>query len=164
MSAIMPESIAWRKKTRKPAAGNFQHAPPYEDGAPIRPAVPHFGKYALQAAEEAWMTSRQIEKIRRILVQSTERRGKVFIRVFPHQAISQRLAESRTGAGQGKLEYWVAAVKRDFVIFELDGVYEDVAYRAFRQASYSLPCKVRMLKRADRASMFELESGSGHTA
>merc|ERR1712056_112754 len=121
--------------------------------------VPHFGKYALQAAEEAWMTSRQIEKIRRILVQCMERRGKVFIRAFPHQKITQRFAESREGAGQGKLEYWVAVVKRDLIILEIDGVSEDVAYDAFRQVSYSLPCKVRMLKKADRASMFELDAG-----
>jgi len=163
MAAITPNPINWRSRTKKPAARNLRHGPRYQDGVPVVPVVPHFGKYALQAVEEAWMTSRQIEKIRRILVQSMERQGKVFIRLFPHHEISQRLAESRTGAGKGNLEYWVAAVKRDFILFELDGISEDVAYRAFRQASYSLPCKVRMLKRADRASMFELEAGSEHT-
>lgn len=157
LSAILPKTRSWMRRS-KHADRKYLHAPRYEDGVPIEPVLPHFGKYAVQAVEETWMTSRQLEKIRRILVQSMDRRGKVFIRVFPHEQITQRLAESRTGASDGNVEYWVAAVRRDFIIFELDGVSDEVAYHAIRQASYSLPCKVRMLKRADRASMFELEA------
>jgi len=158
MAALLPKA-KWSLRPHKASASKYYHAEKYKDGNPVKPVLPHFGKYALQAAEEAWMSSRQVEKIRRILVQSMERRGKVFIRVFPHQAITQRFAESRVGATQGNIEYWVAAVKKDFILFELDGVSEDVAYHAFREASYSLPLKVKMVKRADRPSMFELEAG-----
>lgn len=107
------------------------------------------------------MTSRQLERVRRILVQSMGRIGRVYIRVFPHQIITQRMAESRIGAGKGKFEYWVAAVKPLFILFELDGVSEDVAYNAFRQASYRLPCKVRILKKSDHPTMFELDPLGG---
>mmetsp|Transcript_6826 Transcript_6826/g.20086 ORF Transcript_6826/g.20086 Transcript_6826/m.20086 type:complete len:138 (+) Transcript_6826:132-545(+) len=115
-----------------------------------------FGRFALQAIEDAWVSSKQIENVRRALVTAMGRRGRVFIRIFPHQAINQRVAESRMGASKGFYEYWVAAVKPDFILFEVDGVTEEEAYLAFRQAAYKLPCKVKFMRKEDNPTMFEL--------
>jgi len=152
---LMPKNIKW-KKPHKPSTKPFRASTKWKfRGYATHGAKPHFGKYALQALEEAWITSKQIENTRRAIIRTMERKGKMWIRVFPHQAVTQRVAESRMGAGKGTIEYWVAPVRPNFILFEIDGVTQDCATTAFRKAKFRLPCKVRMLVK-DGPSQFEL--------
>jgi len=152
---LMPKNIKW-KKPHKPSTKPFRASTKWKfRGYNTHGAKPHFGKYALQALEEAWITSKQIENTRRAIIRTMERKGKMWIRVFPHQAVTQRVAESRMGAGKGTIEYWVAPVRPNFILFEIDGVTQDCATTAFRKAKFRLPCKVRMLVK-DGPSQFEL--------
>jgi len=116
-----------------------------------------FGRYGLAATEHAWITSRQLEMIRRILAEACGRRGKIFLRLYPHQVNNQRFAQSRRGVGKGLFEYWVAAVQPDFIIFELDGVPEEIARLAFRKAAASkhLRFKCKIVVKEDVPSRFE---------
>lgn len=155
MNLLMPKNIKW-KKPHKPSTKPFRASTKWKfRGYNTHGAKPHFGKYALQALEEAWITSKQIENTRRAIIRTMERKGKMWIRVFPHQAVTQRVAESRMGAGKGTIEYWVAPVRPNFILFEIDGVTQDCATTAFRKAKFRLPCKVRMLVK-DGPSQFEL--------
>eukprot|EP00929_Paragymnodinium_shiwhaense_P085573 TRINITY_DN4599_c0_g2_i1.p1 TRINITY_DN4599_c0_g2~~TRINITY_DN4599_c0_g2_i1.p1 ORF type:complete len:331 (+),score=74.93 TRINITY_DN4599_c0_g2_i1:114-1106(+) len=152
---LMPKTIRF-KKPHKPVVKPFRHSSKWKfRGFAECGATPYFGKYALQALEEAWISSKQIENVRRAIVRTMERKGKIWIRVFPHNAITKRVAESRMGAGKGALEYWVAAVRPKFILFEIDGVSEDIARNAFRKASYRLPCLVKFIKKEDGPSRFE---------
>lgn len=155
--AIRPKNIKW-KKIFKPSAEKYRSYPKRVPYRPVAPITPMFGRFALQALEDAWVSSKQIENTRRALVTAMGRRGRVFIRIFPHQAINQRVAESRMGASKGFYEYWVAAVKPNFILFEVEGVSEDEAYQAFRQAAYKLPCKVKFMKKEEHPTVFELPS------
>lgn len=155
MNLLMPKNIKW-KKPHKPAIKPFRHSTKWKyKGKAVSGNKPHFGKYALQATEEAWVSAKQIESVRRALVRTMERKGKIWIRVFPHQAITKRVAESRMGAGKGGIEKWVQAVRPGFILFELDGVDELCAKTAFRKAGFRLPCKCKMLIK-DTPSMWEL--------
>eukprot|EP00933_Yihiella_yeosuensis_P007564 TRINITY_DN112647_c0_g1_i1.p1 TRINITY_DN112647_c0_g1~~TRINITY_DN112647_c0_g1_i1.p1 ORF type:complete len:308 (+),score=50.92 TRINITY_DN112647_c0_g1_i1:270-1193(+) len=118
---------------------------------------PTFAKYALQAVELSWVTNRQLEDARRVIVDEMGRRGKVYIRVYPSNAITARLAESRMGASQGKYESWVAALKPNVILFEADAETEDIARHALKQGSKRLPIKCRFVVKEDGPSMFELE-------
>mmetsp|Transcript_16422 Transcript_16422/g.22099 ORF Transcript_16422/g.22099 Transcript_16422/m.22099 type:complete len:176 (+) Transcript_16422:1-528(+) len=152
----MPKPIKPRKP-HKPAIKPFRHSSKWKfRGNATRGNKPHFGKYGLQALEEAWINNRTIEAIRRTLVQTSERKGKVWIKIFPDEAITERTADSRMGAGKGVLEYWVKAVRPGLILFEMDGVEENIARDAFRKAATKLPCKSRFVKKADGPSMFEL--------
>lgn len=155
---LMPKQIKLRKP-HKPAIKPFHHCTKWKfrgfEDEPDR-CKPQFGKYALQALEEAWISNKQIENVRRAIVRTMERKGKMWIRIFPDSGITQRVAESRMGAGKGGLEYWVAAVRPHTILFEVDGVDEDIVRNAFRKASYRLPTKVRMVTKTDGPSRFEL--------
>lgn len=156
MYMLMPKRIVW-KKPHKPSVKPFRHCAKWKfKGYSQTGNKPIFGKYALQATEEAWITNKTIETVRRSIVRTMERKGKMWIRVFPHSAITQRVAESRMGAGKGGIEYWVQAIRPNFILFEMDGVTEDIARNAFRKASFRLPCMVRFLKKNDGPSLFEL--------
>lgn len=104
-----------------------------------------FGNYALQALEPCWITSRQIEATRRTITRYTKRNGKVWIRIFPDKSITARAAESRMGSGKGSVEYWVAVVKPGTILFELDGVSDEIARITLKQASYKLPIKTKFI-------------------
>ena len=104
-----------------------------------------FGKYALQALEPTWLTSRQIEATRRTITRSVKRGGKLWIRVFPDKAITARAAETRMGSGKGAPEYWVAVVKPGHIIFEMTGVALKDAKQAMKLASYKLPIKTKFI-------------------
>jgi len=156
MHLLMPKNMKWRKP-HKPALKPYHHSSKWKfRGYAQKGNKPHFGKYALQVLEEAWISSHQIESMRRTIVRVMARRGKVWIRVFPHQAITQRVAESRMGAGKGNIKYWVAAVRPNFILFEIDGISEETAERAFRKCMAKLPCKARWIIKEDGPSMFEL--------
>ena len=104
-----------------------------------------FGDYAIQANESGWITSKQIEATRRVITRYTKRGGKLWIKIFPDKPITARAAESRMGSGKGALDYWVAAVRPNTVIFELEGVDFITAKRAMGLASYKLPIKTKFI-------------------
>ena len=103
------------------------------------------GEYGLQACEPAWITSRQIEAARIAMTRYIKRGGKVWIKIFPDKPITEKPAETRMGSGKGSPEYWVAVVKPGRVMFEMDGVAEDVAREAMRLASHKLPIKCKFV-------------------
>nr|WDB00115.1 ribosomal protein L16 [Cyanidium sp. THAL103] len=108
-------------------------------GKASRGNVLNFGSYGLQALEPTWLTSRQIEATRRTIARYIKRGGKIWIRVFPDKAITARAAETRMGSGKGAPEYWVAIVKPGSMLFEMEGVNQELAKNAMRMASYKLP-------------------------
>ncbi len=106
-----------------------------------------FGEYGLQALEPAWITDRQIEAARVALTRYIRRGGQVWITIFPDKPATKKPAETRMGSGKGNVEYWVAVVKPERVMFELAGVPEDVARAAMRLAGHKLPIRTRFIKR-----------------
>lgn len=112
------------------------------------------GQYGLQALEAAWITDRQIEAARVALTRYIRRGGKVSIKIFPDKPYTKKPAETRMGSGKGNVEYWVAVVKPGRIVFELDGVPEEVAREAIRLAGHKLPIKTRFVTRGSE----EIES------
>ena len=106
-----------------------------------------FGEYGLQAAEPAWISNRQIEAARVAITRHIKRGGKVWIRVFPDKPITQKPAETRMGKGKGNPEGWVAVVKPGRMLFELEGVTEEIARRAMGLGEAKLPIKCRFVIR-----------------
>lgn len=104
-----------------------------------------FGKFALQAMEPSWITSRQIEAGRRAMTRYARRGGKIWIRIFPDKPITMRAAETRMGSGKGSPEYWVAVVKPGRILYEISGVSEAVARAAMRIASYKMPIRTQFI-------------------
>ena len=109
----------------------------------------HFGEFGLQALGDAWMTNRQIEAGRVAITRHVKRGGKVWIRVFPDKPVTHKPAETRMGKGKGAPDGWVAVIKPGRVLFEIDGVSEDLAREAFRLAGHKLPIKTRFVPRGD---------------
>lgn len=107
-----------------------------------------FGQYGLKATEGCWMTNRQIEAARVAITRYMNRQGKVWIKVFPHLAKTKKPLEVRMGSGKGAPESWVAVVKEGLVLFEIDGVSEEIAREALRLASHKLPCLTKFVKKA----------------
>jgi len=108
-----------------------------------------FGDYGLQALDSGKLTARQIEAARIAMTRHTKRRGKIWIRIFPDKPITKKPAETRMGKGKGAVEAWVAVIKRGRVLYEMQGVPEDVAREALRLAAHKLPIKTRFLKRGE---------------
>ena len=106
-----------------------------------------YGQYGLVALEPAWITSNQIEAARIAMTRYIRRGGKVWIKIFPDKPITEKPAETRMGSGKGSPEYWVAVVKPGRVMFEMDGVSEEVAREAMRLASHKLPIKTKFVKK-----------------
>jgi large subunit ribosomal protein L16 len=106
-----------------------------------------FGEYGLQALEPAWITDRQIEAARVALTRYIRRGGQVWITIFPDKPATKKPAETRMGSGKGNVEYWVAVVKPQRIMFELAGVPEDVAREAMRLAGHKLPIRTKFVKR-----------------
>ncbi len=107
----------------------------------------NFGAYGLKAVEPARISARQIEAARRAITRHMRRVGKLWIRVFPDVPVSQKPAEVRQGKGKGSPEWWAARVKPGRVMFELDGVSEEMAREAFRLASAKLPIQTKFIMR-----------------
>ena len=107
------------------------------------------GSFGLQALEPGWITSRQIEAIRRTIVRHMRRRGKYWIRIFPDKPVTAKPAETRMGKGKGSVDFYVAVVKPGRIIFEIDGVPEEQAREAFRLAGYKLPIKTQVVSREE---------------
>jgi large subunit ribosomal protein L16 len=103
------------------------------------------GQFGLVALEPAWITSNQIEAARIAMTRYIKRGGKVWIKIFPDKPITEKPAETRMGSGKGSPEYWVAVVKPGRVMFEMNGVSEEVAREAMRLASHKLPIKTKFM-------------------
>ena len=107
------------------------------------------GQFGLMALEPAWITSNQIEAARIAMTRYIKRGGQVWIKIFPDKPITEKPAETRMGSGKGSPEYWVAVVKPGSVMFEMDGVAEDVAKEAMRLASHKLPIKCKFVTKEE---------------
>ena len=135
--------LAPRKvKYRKPQKGRMK-------GMSVRGSHVAFGTFGLKALEPGWITSRQIEAARIVLSRSIKKVGKVWIRIFPHKAITKKPAETRMGKGKGSPEYWVAVVKPGRILFEIDGIDFEQAQEAFRKCSNKLPIKEKIVSRRE---------------
>ena len=100
-----------------------------------------------KATEAAWLTSRQIETVRRTISRYTKRTGKIWIKVFPDKSVTARAEESRMGSGKGAVDYWVVVIKPGNILFELKGVPKDVALHALKISGYKLPIRTKILIR-----------------
>src|SRR5258706_14858978 len=108
-----------------------------------------FGDFGLKTLEAAWITDRQIEAARIAMTRHVKRGGKVWIRMFPDKPITKKPAETRMGSGKGAPDHWVAVVKPGRVLYEIQGVSEELAREAMRLAAQKLPIKVKFVTRAD---------------
>ena len=106
-----------------------------------------FGDYGLQATECGWLTARQIEAARIAINRHVKRGGKLYIRIFPDKPVSKKPAETRMGKGKGAPEYWVAVIRPGRVLYEIEGVTEELARSAFLRAHHKLPISTRFIKR-----------------
>ncbi len=108
-----------------------------------------FGEYGLQSTELGWITAREIEAARIALTRHARRGGQIWIRVFPHKPVSKKPAETRMGKGKGGPEFWVAVVKPGHMIFEMEGVPEELAREALRLASHKLSVGTQIRDRSE---------------
>ena len=133
---LMPKRVKYRRVQR----GRLK-------GKASRGNTVTYGSYGLVATEPAWVTSNQIEAARIAMTRYVKRGGKVWIKIFPDKPVTEKPAETRMGSGKGSPEYWVAVVKPGRIMFEMDGVAEDVAKEAMRLASHKLPIKTKFIKK-----------------
>jgi large subunit ribosomal protein L16 len=108
-----------------------------------------YGQFGLQSTDPGRLTARQIEAGRVALTRYVKRGGKIWIRVYPHKPVTKKAAETRQGTGKGNVEFWVAVVKPGTVLYEIEGVSEEIAREAFRLASHKLPLGTRFIKREE---------------
>jgi large subunit ribosomal protein L16 len=109
----------------------------------------NFGTYGLKAVQPERVTARQIEAARRAMTRHMKRQGRVWIRIFPDVPVTSKPTEVRMGKGKGSVDFWAAKVKPGRIMFEIDGVAEDVAHEALRLAAMKLPIKTRVVVRED---------------
>lgn len=153
---LMPKNIKWRKPHKPPVKPWDTNKWKFK-GYAWRGNKPYFGKYALAIQEEAWVNSTNIEACRRMMVRTMRKEnGKVWLRCFPHSAITWRAKECRYGGGKGNIHYWVQAMRPGYILFELDGCNEAAARRAFSYCMRYLPFKTKILVKTNGPSRFEL--------
>ena len=111
----------------------------------------NFGDFGLQALECGWLSARQIEAARRAMTRYIKRGGKIWIRVFPDKSLTKKPAETRMGKGKGSPDSWVAVIRPGVMLYEMQGVEEDVAREAFRLAAHKLPMKTKFVIREELA-------------
>lgn len=104
-----------------------------------------FGEFGMQAQQGVWLTARQIEAARRVMVRYLRRGGQMWIRVFPDKPVTKKPAETRMGSGKGAPDHWVAVVRPGRMLFEISGIGEDMARKAMHLASYKLPISTRFV-------------------
>ena len=134
--AMMPARVKYRKMHR----GN-------RAGMAMRGATVAFGEYGLQAMERCWMDTKQIEAARVAITRFMKRRGKVWIRIFPDKSFTKKPLEVRMGTGKGGVESWVSVIRPANVLFEVDGVPENVAREGMRLAAAKLPIRTKFISR-----------------
>ena len=135
---LLPKRVKYRRQQR----GRMT-------GVASRGNTVTYGEFGLQALEPAWITSNQIEAARIAMTRYIKRGGQVWIKIFPDKPITEKPAETRMGSGKGSPEYWVAVVKPGRVMFEMDGISEEVAKEAMRLASHKLPIKCKFVTKED---------------
>ncbi|MBQ9633539.1 MAG: 50S ribosomal protein L16 [Oscillospiraceae bacterium] len=135
---LLPKRVKYRKQFRGRMKGNAHRGN----------TVAH-GQFGLMALEPAWITNRQIEAARIAMTRYIKRGGKVWIKIFPDKPVTAKPAETRMGSGKGSPEYWVAVVKPGRIMFEMDGITEEVAKEAMRLAGHKLPIKTKFVKRGE---------------
>jgi large subunit ribosomal protein L16 len=133
---LMPKRVKFRKSHRGSRSGNAT------SGTDVS-----FGDFGLQSLARGWMTNREIEACRVAINRSLKRKGKVWIRVFPHKSFSARPPETRMGKGKGAVEGWVAVVRPGLMLFEVAGVSESLAREALRLASNKIGLRTRFVAR-----------------
>ncbi len=133
---LMPKRVKFRKQMRGRMTGMAK------GGVDVTA-----GEFGLQALEPGWVTARQIEAARRVIVREMKRRGKMWIRIFPDKPITAKPAETRMGKGKGAVDHWVAVVKPGRVMFEVSGVAGDIAKLALAQAAYKLPISAQVVSK-----------------
>ncbi|MFC2343003.1 MAG: 50S ribosomal protein L16 [Negativicutes bacterium] len=136
---LLPKRVKYRKQFRGRMKGQAHRGN----------TVSH-GQFGLVALEPAWITNRQIEAARIAMTRYIKRGGQVWIKIFPDKPVTAKPAETRMGSGKGSPEYWVAVVKPGRVLFEMDGISEEVAKEAMRLAGHKLPIKTKFVKRDDQ--------------
>ncbi len=133
---LMPSKVKFRKQQRGRRAGKA-----------YRGSNVDFGDYGLKALESCWLTARQIEASRVAMTRFVKRGGKIWIRIFPDKPITKKPTEVRMGKGKGSPEAWVAVIKAGRILFEMEGVEEQIAREAMRLAAHKLPCKTKFVTR-----------------
>ena len=136
---LLPKRVKYRRQQRGRLTGKA-----------TRGNVVSHGQFGLQALEASWITSNQIEAARIAMTRYIKRGGQVWIKIFPDKPITEKPAETRMGSGKGSPEYWVAVVKPGRVMFEMEGVAEDVAREAMRLASHKLPIKCKFMVKEEQ--------------
>jgi large subunit ribosomal protein L16 len=134
---LMPKRVKYRRQHR----GRMR-------GQATRGSSIAFGEYGLKAVEPSWITNRQIEAARVAITRHMKRLGKLWIRVFPDKPITRKPAETRMGKGKGSPEGWIAVVKPGRIMFELEGVSEELAREAMKLAAAKLPVKTKFVARS----------------
>lgn len=133
---LMPKRVKHRKQMK----GRMK-------GAPQRGVALAFGEYGLQATECGWIDSKQIEAARIALTRYIKRGGKTWIRIFPDKPLTAKPAETRMGSGKGAPDSWVCVIKPGRVLYEMEGVTEEIAREAFRLAAFKLPIATKFITR-----------------
>jgi len=131
---LMPKKVKYRKRQKGRMFGTA-----------ARGSDLSFGSYGLQALDPGWITDRQIEAARIAMTRHIKRGGRIWIRIFPDKPVTKKPAETRMGKGKGVPEQWVAVIKKGKVLFEMEGITEDMAREALGLASHKLPIKTRFL-------------------
>ena len=135
---LMPKRVKRRKQFRGTMAGKA-----------MRGNKINYGEYGIVALEPCWIKSNQIEAARVAMTRYIKRGGKVWIKIFPDKPVTNKPAETRMGSGKGAVDCWVAVVKPGRVMFEIAGVPEETAKEALRLASHKLPCRCKIVSKAD---------------
>ncbi len=135
---LMPKRVKFRKQQRGRMTGMAKGGTEIEAG-----------DFGLQALEPGWITARQIEAARRVIVREMKRRGKSLIKIFPDKPVTAKPAETRMGKGKGSVDHWVAVVKPGRIMFEVMGVDAAIAKTALAQAAYKLPIRTQVVARAE---------------
>ena len=135
---LMPKRVKHRKQFRGTMTGKAMRGNKISNS-----------EYGLVATEPCWIKSNQIEAARVAMTRYVKRGGKIWIKIFPDKPVTAKPAETRMGSGKGALEYWVAVVKPGRVMFEISGVPEESAKEALRLAMHKLPCKCKIVSKAD---------------
>jgi large subunit ribosomal protein L16 len=135
---LMPKRVKHRKQMKGRMSGK-----------PSRGIALSFGEFGLQATECGWLDSRQIEAARIAMTRYVKRGGKIWIRVFPDKPLTAKPAETRMGKGKGSPDSWVCVVKPGSVLYEMEGVTEEIAREAFRLAAHKLPLTTKFIARSE---------------
>ncbi|MBI5344038.1 MAG: 50S ribosomal protein L16 [Deltaproteobacteria bacterium] len=133
---LMPKKVKFRKHQRGKRRGLAG-----------RGATLSFGNYGLQATECGWLSTREIEAARIAMTRHIKRGGKIWIRIFPDKPVTKKPAETRMGSGKGGPEDWVSVIKPGRILYEMEGVTEDIAKEAFRLAAHKISIPTKFIKR-----------------